>query len=148
MADSIYFCCVALSRCLGGVGGGEVGDYHDDDEVAHISCNMCNNYALADSTLMFVERGKAELKCHWRSPTESSVLFYSIGGCRYEDERETPERTTVGHPRPEIFRLESFSQVSFRLLHLFNKHKAKKRSTLHSRGQINKLLGNPFGSYF
>ena len=63
MADSIYFCCVALSRCLGGVGG-EVGDYHDDDEVAHISCNMCNNYALADSTLMFVERGKAELKCH------------------------------------------------------------------------------------
>ena len=52
--------CRGVSEAL----GGEVGDYHDDDEVAHISCNMCNNYALADSTLMFVERGKAELKCH------------------------------------------------------------------------------------
>ena len=39
--------CRGVSEAL----GGEVGDYHDDDEVAHISCNMCNNYALADSTL-------------------------------------------------------------------------------------------------
>jgi len=53
------------------------------------------------------------------------------------DERET--RATVGHPLPEFLDLKAlWSQVSFRLLHLFNKHKAKKRSTLHSCAQINK----------